>query len=76
MSRNYKFKNQAKLYFVSFATVNWIDVFICREYKDIVVDSLIYCIEHKDMELYAWCIMSSHVHLIMGTRGEEMQNIA
>jgi len=40
-----------------------------------VVDSLAYCMEKKDLELYAWCIMSNHVHLIIGTRGEEMQNI-
>jgi len=27
MSRNYKFYNPSAAYFVSFATVNWIDVF-------------------------------------------------
>ena len=75
MSRNYKFRDQQKLYFVSFATVNWIDVFIRREYKDIFVDSLKYCQQNKGLELYAWCIMSSHVHLIMGTIGEKMEDI-
>ncbi|MBC7391475.1 MAG: hypothetical protein H7329_19915 [Opitutaceae bacterium] len=45
MSRVHKFRNQEKLYFVSFATVNWIDVFIRKEYKDIVVASLKYCIK-------------------------------
>ena len=39
MSRNYKIRDQEKLYFISFATVNWIDVFIRREYKDIIVDT-------------------------------------
>ena len=75
MSRNYKFRDQEKLYFISFATVNWIDVFIRREYKDIIVDSLKYCIEHKGLQLYAWCIMSSHVHLIIGTTGDKMEDI-
>ncbi len=69
MSRNYKIRDQRKLYFVSFATVNWIDAFIRREYKDIVVESLKYCQQNKGLELYAWCTMSSHVHLIMGTTG-------
>ena len=32
MSRNYKFNNKEGLYFVSFATINWIDVFVCDEY--------------------------------------------
>jgi putative transposase len=56
MSRNYKIRDQSKVYFVSFATVNWIDVFIRREYKEIVTASIKYCIANKGMELYAWCI--------------------
>ncbi len=75
MSRNYKIKDQEKAYFVSFATVNWIDVFIRREYKDILVNSLDYCIANKGLELYAWCIMSSHVHLIIGTESTKMEDI-
>ena len=75
MSRNYKIRDQEKLYFISFATVNWIDVFVRREYKDIMIESLKYCIDNKGLELYAWCIMPSHVHLIIGTRGEKMEDI-
>jgi len=75
MSRNYKIRDQEKLYFISFATVIWIDVFVRREYKDIMVDSLKYCIDNKGPELYAWCIMASHVHLIIGTQGEKMEDI-
>lgn len=75
MSRAHKFRDQDKAYFVSFATVNWIDVFIRREYKEVIIDSLKYCIENKGLELYAWCIMSSHVHLIIGTSGSKMEDI-
>lgn len=67
MSRNYKISDQSKLHFISFATVNWIDVFTRPSYKDIVVDSLNYCISNKGLEVYAWCIMSNHVHLIIGS---------
>lgn len=70
MSRNYKIRDQDKLYFVSFAAVNWIDVFVRPIYKDIIVDSLKYCIVEKGLEVYAWCIMTSHVHLIIGQSGE------
>jgi putative transposase len=70
MSRNYKIRNQEKLYFLSFATVNWIDVFVRLVYKDIIVDSLNYCIEQKGLEVYGWCIMSSHIHLTIGSKGE------
>lgn len=64
MSRNYKFHNPEGLYFVSFATVYWIDVFIRRIYFDCVVENLNYCVNEKGMELYAWCIMPSHIHLV------------
>ena len=62
MSRNYKFNNPEGVYFVSFAVVEWIDVFTRNEYKDILLDSLRYCQQEKGMEIYAWCIMSNHVH--------------
>src|ERR1700743_1406463 len=75
MGRKYKFHDHQKLHFVSFATINWIDVFTRRIYCDIIVDSLRYCIENKELELYAWCIMSSHVHLIIGTENGNLSNI-
>ncbi|WP_428327356.1 REP-associated tyrosine transposase [Mucilaginibacter sp.] len=75
MSRNYKFHNQERPYFVTFSVIKWIDVFTRREYKDIVVDSLKYCIENKGLLLYAWVIMSNHVHLIIGTKDKPMQDI-
>jgi REP element-mobilizing transposase RayT len=80
MRRKYKFHDQSQIYFVSFATVNFIDVFTRDVYRFIIIDSLKYCIENKDLELYAWVIMrnaarSNHVHLIIGTRGEPMENI-
>ena len=75
MSRNYKFRDQEKPYFISFATVYWIDVFIRSVYKDLIVESMNYCIKEKDLIIYAWVIMSSHVHMIIGTKGEKMENI-
>ena len=32
MSRKYKFHNKEGVYFVNFAVVYWIDVFICEAY--------------------------------------------
>lgn len=71
MSRKYKFHNPEGLYFVSFATVHWIDVFTRRIYQDILLESLKYCQGNKGMELFVWCIMTNHVHLIF--RAEEGQ---
>ena len=64
MSRNYKFHNPEGLYFISFAVVGWLDVFIRNEYKEILLESLRFCQKNKGLEIHAWCIMSSHVHLV------------
>ena len=75
MSSKYKFKNQSELYFVSFAVVFWIDVFTRNEYRDILLDSWRFCQKEKGLKLFAWCIMTSHVHMIMGSEGNNMENI-
>lgn len=71
MSRNYKFRNPAGLYFVSFAVVDWLDVFTRLEYKEIIVDSLQYCQKNRHMEIIAWCLMTNHMHLIFRVNSEE-----
>jgi len=64
MSRKYKFYNKEGLYFVSFATVYWIDIFVREIYFDAIIQSLDHCRKNKGMEIYAYCIMTSHIHLI------------
>ncbi len=74
MSRNYKFFNPEGVYFVSFAVVEWIDVFTRNEYKDIVIGNLQYNQKEKGMEIFAWCTMTNHVHLIFrSTKGQKSE---
>lgn len=75
MSRKYKFYNESGIYLVSFATVNWIDVFTRSVYKDILVESINYCVKHKGLEVFAWVIMSNHVHMVVRTKGDLLQDI-
>jgi putative transposase len=75
MSRKYKFRDKDACYFVSFATIAWVDVFTRRIYKDIFVDSLNYCVDNKGLIIYGWVIMSNHVHLIIATKDVELPNI-
>ena len=42
MSRNYKFHNPEAAYFVSFAVVEWLDVFTRNAYKNILIDCFHY----------------------------------
>ena len=74
MSKKYKFADTDKIYFVSFAVTNCIDLFIRNEYKEEILNSIRFC-QAKRIWSYGWCIMTSHIHLILGTRGNPLQNI-
>ncbi len=71
MSRKYKFYNKEGLYFVSFATIHWIDVFIRDEYCQILLENLSFCRREKGMEIYCWCIMPSHMHMIFRDKNND-----
>jgi REP element-mobilizing transposase RayT len=75
MSRKYKFHNPESLYFISFATVYWIDVFIRNEYKWVMLDSWEYCKKEKGLDIYAWIIMTNHIHMIVGSKTNKLENI-
>src|SRR6266536_2944036 len=67
----YSISDKAGCYFVTFTIIHWIDIFSRKEYRDIIVDSLNYCIAEKGLVVYAWVIMSNHVHLIITTKDDD-----
>lgn len=69
VSRKYKITDQERPYFVTFTVIHWIDVFIRDEYRNIFLNSVRYCQENKGLEVHAWCIMTSHIHMIVSTDG-------
>ena len=75
MSRKYKFHDNDKLYFISFAIVHWIDIFVREEYMEIIIDSWKFCQEKKGLEIYGWCIMPSHIHMIIGSKKNKLEDI-
>ncbi len=75
MSKKYKFSDNDKIYFVSFAVTNWIDLFIRNEYREEILNSIRYCQANKDLELYGWCIMTSHIHMIIGSHADKLERI-
>lgn len=64
MSLKYKAYNPDGIYFLTATVVEWADVFTRRAYCELVCESLSYCQREKGLQLYAWCIMTNHVHLI------------
>ncbi len=76
MSEKYKFHNAEGIYFITPTIVNWIDLFTRKAYCELILDSLRYCQKEKGLIVHAWCIMSSHLHLIVSSSGKtQLSNI-
>ncbi len=75
MSEKYKFNDPEGMYFVTMATVGWVDVFTRPELKQIVINSLRYCQKEKGLVINAWCLMSSHLHMIVRTDKDPLYGI-
>lgn len=74
MSRKYKFNNKEGIYFVSFAVVYWMDIFVREEYSSIIIDTLKFYEEDR-LELFAYCIMPSHIHMIFRDKDNEPEKL-
>ncbi len=69
MGRKYLIRDQDAIYFLTFTVVHWIDVFTRNVYREIFIDSVKHCQQKKGLEVYAWCIMTNHIHSILGSSG-------
>lgn len=50
--------------YITFNTVDWVDIFIRPSYKQVITDTLNYLIAKRGFTVYAWCLMTNHLHLI------------
>lgn len=60
------------LYFTTTTVVDWIDVFTRPIYKQIILDSLTYCQQEKGLDIYAWVLMTNHLHMVVGVRDDSI----
>jgi putative transposase len=67
MSEKYKFNDPDGTYFITASTVGWIDIFTRPELKHVIIDSLKHCQKEKGLIINAWCLMPSHLHMIVRT---------
>lgn len=71
----YKIRDKEGIHFVTFAVVEWVDVFTRKEYKEILVESLRYCQRARGLVIYCWCIISNHVHLVVSAKQSDTSDI-
>jgi REP element-mobilizing transposase RayT len=70
MSDKYKITNNDKAYFITSTVVGWIDLFTRNNLKDVIAESLNYCVKNKGLLIYSWCLMPSHLHMICSADSE------
>jgi len=73
MSTKYKVRDNSKPYFITTTIVGWIDIFTKEIQKERLVESLEYCQKEKGLIIYAWCLMSNHLHMICQSSNEEKE---
>ena len=59
-----------ELYFITTTVVDWIDVFTRPIYKQVILESLTYCQKEKGLDIYAWVLMTNHLHMVVGVRDD------
>ncbi len=65
MRSRYAIHDAQATYFVTSTIVEWLPVFTAAPCSDILVQSLLYCREHKGLKIYAWVILDNHFHAIL-----------
>ena len=55
--------------------VGWIDVFTRRAYQDILIESIQFCQKNKNLKIYCYCILPSHIHFITYSENNELSGI-
>ena len=75
MTTGYQITDQSALYYLTIQVVDWVDIFTRPVYRDIVIDSLKYCQSQKGLQIFAYVIMSNHLHLIANHPNEKLSDI-
>lgn len=75
MTTGYRIENQWAVYYLTFTVVDWVDVFSRKIYRDILIESLKYCREEKGLYVWAYVIMTNHMHCILSARNGNLSDI-
>lgn len=67
--KGYEYKGMPGSYFVSLYTRDWVDLFERPVYKQLIVHSLNHFGQQKGLIIYAWCLMSNHLFLLVRSEG-------
>ncbi|GCC53492.1 transposase [Chryseotalea sanaruensis] len=75
MGYAYRIYDQFGQYFITCTVNQWVDVFTRRTYIDILLASIRHCQQHKGLKVYAWVVMTNHIHMIISSDKEKLSDI-
>jgi hypothetical protein len=61
----YRIHPEAAVYYVTYAVVEWLPVFVTEAAFRIVTDSLSFCHRHKHLRINAFVLMPTHLQMIV-----------
>ncbi len=64
-----------ELYFITLTVTDWIDIFIRRIYSDFIIENLAWCQQHKNLNIYAYVIMTNHIHMVANVEDGSLSDV-
>ena len=71
----YQIHKQDAAYFLTPTIVEWADALMRPEHKNLICESLNFCVQEKGLEIFAYVIMSSHMHMIARAKNADLSDI-
>ena len=65
MRSRYRVREPDPAHFITSTIVQWLPVFTTAASCDILIESFLYCREHKGLRIYGWVILDNHFHAIV-----------
>jgi len=75
MSHSYHISDQCAPHFMTFQVVDWVDIFSRKAYRDVIIESMKFCRNEKSLEIYAYVIMTNHIHVIWRAKYGNLSDI-
>lgn len=61
-------EDKNKIHFLTFTTIEWIDIFTKPEYFDLIISAFKYCQKNQGLLLCGFVIMTNHIHCLMSAK--------
>jgi REP element-mobilizing transposase RayT len=75
MPHDFQIHKQDATYFLTMTAIEWVDAFSRIEHKDLLCDSLNHNVNKKGLEIFAYVIMSNHMHMITRAKEGNLSNV-